>query len=144
MAVLGLAVLAEQGVQHVLETAAQLLELVVMVLVLAARQLLAVTVEYGLRLPKGGSMDAFIYVVIGVVVAVFVVYVLNTNRRKPNPKPNSDPIPPPPDPIVVEMALAAHKASVDAMLGKSTPDPVVAVVPRRKKVAGTPKTGKKV
>lgn len=67
-------------------------------------------------------MDFFIYIVIGCVVTLFCVYVLNTHRRKPNPKPNSDPIPPPPDPIVVEMALAAHKASVDAVLGK-TPSP---------------------
>lgn len=67
-------------------------------------------------------MDAFIYIGIGVVVAVFVVYVLNTNRRKPNPKPNRDPIPSP-DPATVEAALAAHKASVDAMLGKPTPEP---------------------
>jgi len=88
-------------------------------------------------------MDAFIYVAIGVVTVVFAVYVLNTNRRKPNPKPNGSPIPSP-DPATVEAALAAHKASVDAVLGKSTPDPVVAVVPRRKKAAGTPKTGKKV
>jgi len=123
MVVLGLALLAEQGVQRVLETAALLPELAVMVLPLAARQLLAVLVACGLRLLKGDGMDAFIYIGIGVVVAVFVVYVLNTNRRKPNPKPNSDPIPPPPDPLVVEMALAAHKASVDAMLGKPTPEP---------------------
>lgn len=67
-------------------------------------------------------MDFFIYIVIGSIVTLFVVYVLNTNRRKPNPKPNSDPIPPPPDPIVVETALAAHKAAVDAVLGKNPKD----------------------
>jgi hypothetical protein len=64
-------------------------------------------------------MDFFIYIVIGFVVTLFCVYVLNTHRRKPNPKLNSDPVPPPPDPIVVEMALAAHKDSVDAVLGKT-------------------------
>lgn len=69
-------------------------------------------------------MDALIYIGIGVVVVIFSVYVLNTNRRKPNPKPNSGPIPSP-DPATVEAALAAHKASVDAVLGKTTPDPVV-------------------
>ena len=184
MAVNSLAVLVERAAQHVLETVARLLELAVMAVLSPLRlQSLAALDVYGLRLPKGGSMDAFIYVAIGVVTAVFAVYVLNTNRRKPNPKPNGSPIPSP-DPATVEAALAAHKASVDAVLGKSstgakpsnplvspapdfaaiqaaveanrdvtypvssapTPaaDPVVAVVPRRKKAAGTPKTGKKV
>ena len=63
-------------------------------------------------------MDFFIYIVIGCVVTLFCVYVLNTHRRKPNPKPNKDPIPFP-DPATVEAALAAHKASVDAVLGKT-------------------------
>jgi hypothetical protein len=184
MVVLSLAVLVERAAQRVLETVARLLELAALEpLFPPLMALLAVPVAYGLRLPKGDSMDAFIYVAIGVVTVVFAVYVLNTNRRKPNPKPNGSPIPSP-DPATVEAALAAHKASVDAVLGKSstgskpsnplvspapdlaaiqaaveanrdatypvssapTPaaDPVVAVVPRRKKAAGTPKTGKKV
>ena len=183
MAARNLAVLAVLVAQRVLETVAQLLELVVLEALFPLPVMLGFLAAYGLRLPKGGSMDAFIYVAIGVVTVVFAVYVLNTNRRKPNPKPNSDPIPSP-DPATVEAALAAHKASVDAVLGKPTPkaklsnppvspapdfaaiqaaveanrdviypvssapipaaDPVVAVVPRRKKAAGTSKTAKKV
>jgi hypothetical protein len=176
-------VVAEQAAQRVLEMAAQLLELEALEALFPVPVMLAAMAAYGLRLPKGDSMDAFIYVAIGVVTVVFAVYVLNTNRRKPNPKPNSDPIPSP-DPATVEAALAAHKASVDAVLGKPAPkakpgnppvspapdfaaiqaaveanrgvtypvssapipaaDPVVAVVPRRKKAAGTSKTAKKV
>jgi len=185
MAARNLAVLAVLVAQRVLETVAQLPELEALEVLFPAVpvRLLAAVVACGLCLLKGGGMDAFIYVAIGVVTVVFAVYVLNTNRRKPNPKPNSDPIPSP-DPATVEAALAAHKASVDAVLGKPAPesklsnppvppapdfaaiqaaveanrdviypvssaptpaaDPVVAVVPRRKKAAGTSKTAKKV
>lgn len=92
-------------------------------------------------------MDVFIVVgVIAVAIAIAVaVYVRRDNRRKPapGPKPSDYPAPPAPSPEAVAEAVTANKDAIDKAIELTTPDPVVAVVPRRKKATGAPRSAPK-
>ena len=96
-------------------------------------------------------MEDLIYIGLVAVVMISVGYVLHNRYRKQVTKPVVYPVSPAPDFAAIQAAVEANRdvtypvsSAPIPVAVQTTPDPVVAVVPRRKKAAGTPKTGKKV
>ena len=91
-------------------------------------------------------MEDLIYIGLAAVVMISVGYVLHNRYRKQVTKPVVYPVSPAPDFAAIQAAVEANRGVTYPVSSAPIPaaDPVVAVVPRRKKAAGTSKTAKKV
>jgi hypothetical protein len=96
-------------------------------------------------------MEDLIYIGLAAVVMISVGYVLHNRYRKQVTKPVVYPVSPAPDFAAIQAAVEANRGVTYPVSSAPTPaavqteaEPVVAVVPRRKKAAGASKTAKKV